>query len=317
MKKILLIVVESEYYFGQTNDSYTYVIEIDPIPLVLSIDVSNVEIIQGSTVVVTATLTYLNGTQVIGSEITFYIYIYYKSEQGTVNAAIERYDSFVFLSAMTGLDGKASVDYLLTEEIDQIAIAATYAGSDILGYVYIEFEETVKTIKAGLSPTLLYSIIGGSIALLILVSFIVYKSTKRKPFSKYLDKIDSQNLIMRLNEVSPGIVLSIFDQKKGPIPLLSDHSLDFDYEGLVGFIHAIQLENKSARSGYENLSVIMLTQEDYGNYLLAHSEFIYKHIDDLISKLKQELPLSEIKQQLIDIRQRTVQVILAAIEENE
>ncbi len=352
----LLIEAESAFYFGRTNKSQSYEITINPIPLELSISVSNLEIVVGSSVVITGNLTFLNGTPVAGFEVSFIIFIFYKSDRGTVNALIEGYDEFVTKSDITSSDGIASVDFLLSEEIEQIAISATFEGSEILGDVHFEYEEIVKTIKAGLSPVLLYSMIGASILLLALVSFIVYKATKRKPFEKYLEKVESQDLIRRLNEICPGVVLSIFEQKKGPIPLISDHSFEYDYggmfnvgtenfllkicdqsysalgfedvhqgrkisamnlpnEGLIGFVHAIQIEKETARGGYENLSIIMLTQADFGNYLLSYSEFIYNEIDELISKLKSQKSLAEIKEQIYAIRQRTAQIILAAIEE--
>ncbi len=350
----LLIVAESTFYYGRTNESYNCKITINPIPLELSISVSDLEIVEGSSVVVTGTLTFLNGTPVVGYEVFFFIYIYYKSGKGTVNAIVEGYDEYEIKSDLTSSDGIASVDYLLSEEIEQIAISASFEGSEILGVVHFEYEEIVKTVKAGLSPVILYSIIGISIILLILVAFIVYKATKSKPFTKYLEKVPPQDLIMRLNEVCPGVILSIFDQNKGPIPLISDHSFDYDYggmlavgtknfllkicdqsystlgfedvhqgrkisainlpnEGLVGFVHAIQIENKTARGGFENLSIIMLTQADFGNFLLSYNEFIYDEIDELISRLKSQNPLPEIKEQIFEIRQRTAQVILAAL----
>ena len=298
----------------------------------------------------------MNGTPVVGYEIIFFIYIYYKSGQGTVNALIEGYDEYEIKSDMTSSDGMASVDFLLSKEIEQIAISASFEGSEILGEVYFEYEEIVKTIKTGLSPVLLYSIIGGGILLLALVALVVYKATKRKPFNKYLERVESQDLMMRLNEICPGVILSIFEQKKGPIPLISEHSFDYDFggmfsvgtenfllkicdqsystlgfedvhkgrkisainlpnEGLVGFVHAIQIEKDTARGGFENLSIIMLTPADFGNYLISYSEFIYDEIDELISRLKSQKPLVEIKEQIYAIRQRTAQVILAAIEE--
>jgi hypothetical protein len=354
----LKILAESEFYFGSTNESYSFTITVEPIPLTLSISVSDLEIIEGSSVVITGTLTFVNGTPIVGYEIFFFIYVYYKSSQGTVNALIDGYDEYVTKSDLTSSDGVASVDFLLSAEIDQIAIAATFNGSEILGDVHFEYEEIVKTIKAGLSLALLYSIIGGGIILLALVAFVVYRATKKKPFEKYLDSVETQDLMMRLNEICPGVVLSIFEQRKGPIPLISDHSFDYDYggiftvgtenfllkicdqsysalgfedvhqgrkisainlpnEGLIGFVHAIQIEKETARGGFENLSIIMLTQADFGNYLLSFSEYIYGEIDELISRLKSENPLAEVKEQIYAIRQRTAQVILAAIAETK
>lgn len=354
----LYICVESSYYFGQTNESYMFEIEILPIPLAMELSVSDTEIVQGSSVVISGILSYLNGTPIAGVEITFLIYIYYKSDQGSANAAIEGYDEIISLSDITGVTGEASVDYILTKEIEQIAVSATFEGSSILDGIFQEFSEIITTIKAGLSPVILYSIVGVSVFLLGLVAFIVYKATKRKPFEKYLDKVSTNDLVLKINEICPGVILSIFDQRKGPVPLISDHSFDYDYggrlsvgtenfllkicdqaystlgfedvhqgrktsavnlpnEGLVGFVHAIQLENKDSRGGLENLSVILLTQADYGNCLLAYSDFIYDHIDDLVSKLNSKKGLEEIRSQIEEIRLRTTQVILAGIEDSK
>ena len=60
-----------------------------------------------------------------------------------------------------------------------------------------------------------------------------------------------------------------------------------------------------------------MSQTDYGNFILAYSDYLYDEIDELISKLKSEEPMDEIKEQIHKIRQRTVQIILAAIEENK
>ena len=291
-------------------------------------------------------------------QISFIISLYFKSSVRNVMAATEGWDIYIILNDTTNSAGIASISYLLSEDIDHIEIEAFFEGSDTLGDVFLKYDQIMNVITGGLSPAVLYSIIGVSIFLLILVAFIVYKASKRKPFDKYLSKVSSQDLIMRLNELCPGVILSIFDQKKGPIPLISEHSFDYDYggriavgtdnfllkicdqtystlgfedvhqgrktsalnlpnEGLVGFVHAIQLENAKARGGFENLSVIIITQSDYGNYLLTFSEYFYNEIDGIISHLKSKKPLTDIKEQLLNIRQRAVQVILAAIEENK
>ncbi|NPD87911.1 MAG: hypothetical protein HGN29_04260 [Asgard group archaeon] len=352
----LQIGVQSDFYFGSTNENLSFEITIEPIPLKLALSVSNLEIVEGSTVAITGILTYIDGSPVVGYEINFIIYIFYKSDQSTVEAAREDFNDYTMLNDTTGSDGRAIVDFLLTENVSSIAISASFQGSDILGFVSFDFEEEVKTIKAGLSPVFLYSIIGGSIFLLVLVSLLIYFSTKRKPFEKYLNKIPSQDLMMKLNEICPGVILSIFNQRTGPVPLLSDHSFSYDYagrfaletenfllklcdqaystlgfedihqgrktsalnlpnEGLVGFVHAIQLENKKARGGFENLSIIIITQADYGTLLLTYSEYIFQEIDELISSLEVKKSADEIKEQILKIRRRATHVILAAIEE--
>jgi hypothetical protein len=41
-----------------------------------------------------------------------------------------------------------------------------------------------------------------------------------------MESITEEEINLNLSLLSPGVILSIFDQKKGPIPLIHDHSLE-------------------------------------------------------------------------------------------
>ncbi|MHA1318115.1 MAG: hypothetical protein ACTSQ6_11465, partial [Candidatus Heimdallarchaeaceae archaeon] len=170
-----------------------------------------------------------------------------------------------------------------------------------------------------------------------------------------LNSISDNDIVMNMTRICPGVVLSIFDQRKGAIPLVSDHSLDYSYsgririglenfmlkisdqaysslgfeehhsgrrtgtitlpnEGLVGFIHGIQLENKAARGGFENLSLIVLVENEYGTMLLSYQEYLYPLIDELISMLKNKKSLEDIEEQLSNIRSQATKTVLASLE---
>jgi hypothetical protein len=85
-------------------------------------------------------------------------------------------------------------------------------------------------------------------------------------------------------------------------------------EKLIGFIHGIQLENKAARGGFENLSLIVLADNEYGNLLLNNQEYLYDEIDILINDLKEKRHLTDIKTLLAIIRLKSVKIMLAAQE---
>jgi len=200
----------------------------------------------------------------------------------------------------------------------------------------------------------MYTIIGGSIALVAIISFIIYKLTRPKPFEALMEKITDEEIATYYSIMSPGVILSIFDQKKGPIPLVEDHSLsiaryrnriaigienfllkisDQAYsslgfeehtderrtgsirlprEQMIGMIHGVQLENKAARGGFENLSLIILADNEYGNLLLSYQDFLYEDIDKLISKLKSRKPLVDVQETISEVRRKSVIVMLAA-----
>ncbi|MHA2309164.1 MAG: hypothetical protein ACXABJ_07795, partial [Candidatus Heimdallarchaeaceae archaeon] len=177
--------------------------------------------------------------------------------------------------------------------------------------------------------------------------------TRRKPFQQILDEIPDEEIENVYGTLSPGVVLSIFDQKKGPVPLVSDHNLDLEKykirlrvgtenfilkisdqaysslgfeehdagrrvgsivlpsEKMIGWVHGIQLPNKAARGGLENLSLIVLADTEYGSYLLNYQDYLYDEADLLSSALKSKKDLVEVNEILINIRKKSVRIMLA------
>ena len=195
--------------------------------------------------------------------------------------------------------------------------------------------------------------------ILILIAFIVYKVTRPKEFEELMSKLADEDIALNFSIMSPGVVLTIFDQRKGPTPLLEDHSLEIaryknrmqidvenfllkiadqaysslgfeehdagrrtgsivlPREKMIGFIHGVQLPNEAARGGFENLSVIVLADSDFGNLLLNYQEFLYDDVDDLIKDLKAKKELPEIREKLEIVRKKSVMIMLAAKELEE
>jgi hypothetical protein len=350
---VLDIRVESSFYYGETNSSYLFEVDILPIPLVLDILVSNYNITEGNNVVINGLLTFVNGTPLEGYNIIFYIYVHYKNETVGVYALTLQLETY---TAVTNATGFATTTYLLTEEMDYITIRATFEGNQILGSISYDLEGSIFSIKPpGLPRNILYAIIGGALVFVVLASFIVYKLTRSKPLGELMEEITEEEIYQKLAEINPGIILSIFDQQKGAIPVVENHSLETHYqrrmsigidnfllricdqaysslgfeehhtrrrigsiilpkERMVGLIHGIQLPNPVARGGFENLSLIILVNEESDKMLLGNQTYLYDEIDELIKLLKEKRPLVEINNQLAILRIKTVRIVLAAIE---
>lgn len=352
----LEIFVESDYHYDILLDSNFLNIEINQIPVILTLTVSNYTIIEDTQLGIEGTLTYLNGTPVAGEQISIYIYIYFKDDDGDVNAALpEGYDNYTLKTSVTNSQGEISVAFDMGENIDYIIIQGIYEGGDIHSVSQFIFEDIIITIPPpGIPSWILYLIIGGSLVILGIISLIIYKVTRPKPFVQLMSKISNEEIALNYSIVSPGVVLSIFDQRKGPIPLISDHSLEIgryigrmqvgienfmlkisdqaysslgfeDHdagrrvgsiilpsEKMVGFLHGIQLGSKSARGGFENLSLIVLADSEYGKLLLNYQEHLFDDVDELITKLKSKNPLKEVEEIIKNIRKTSVVIILAA-----
>ncbi|MHA1223874.1 MAG: hypothetical protein ACTSP3_11640 [Candidatus Heimdallarchaeaceae archaeon] len=117
----------------------------------------------------------------------------------------------------------------MTSEIDYVTISAAYMGNMTLSSASIDIEDIIITIPPpvgeGFPTWLLYTIIGGSIFFIGLISFIIYKLTRPKPFEELMKKITDEDIANNFSIISPGVILSIFDQRKGPIPLVEDSRL--------------------------------------------------------------------------------------------
>ena len=83
---------------------------------------------------------------------------------------------------------------------------------------------------------------------------------------------------------------------------------------MVAFVHGVQLENKMARGGFENLSLIVLADSEFGNLLLNYQEYLYGLVDDLGSALKSKKNLKVVEDFIVDIRKQSVIIMLAAQE---
>ncbi|MHA1405881.1 MAG: hypothetical protein ACTSSG_00680, partial [Candidatus Heimdallarchaeaceae archaeon] len=343
------------YYEVISLGNLGYSVEILPIPVILTISVSNYTVIEGSDLLISANLTLFDGTPVSGVQIVFYIYLFYKQNE---SLGVFAYDYMDTRFGTTGSTGTAIASYTMTSEIDYVTISAAYMGNMTLSSASIDIEDIIITIPPpvgeGFPTWLLYTIIGGSIFFIGLISFIIYKLTRPKPFEELMKKITDEDIANNFSIISPGVILSIFDQRKGPIPLVEDHSLsiaryrnklaigienfllkiaDQAYsslgfeehdagrrvgsiilpsEKMIGFIHGIQLPNPAARGGFENLSLIVLADSEYGKLLLSYQEYLFSPIDELTKNLKEKKPLSEIEENIANIRKISVQIILAA-----
>ncbi len=358
----LIILAESLYYYGVTNLTSLHEIEIRPIPVLIDVWVSNSTILEGTSLTIFANLSTIYGDPVVGVEIFFYVYIYYKTNATETNnqpkLLIIGFNDTHSDSDNTNAEGIASVAYTLESNVDYVRIMVDYDGSGILDEIQFEYEDIIITIpppEAAKLPTwILALIIGGSILIAGIISFIIYKATRPKPFEDLMKKVTDEEIALNYSILSPGIMLSIFDQRKGPIPLVTDHSLsigryigrmqigienfllkiaDQAYsslgfeehtderrvgsivlpsEKMVGFLQGIQLKNAQARGGFENLSLIVLADREYGNLLLNYQEYLYPKIDELDAALKEKDSLKKVEETIKEIRKISVIIVLAA-----
>ncbi len=84
-------------------------------------------------------------------------------------------------------------------------------------------------------------------------------------------------------------------------------------ERMVGLIHGVQLPNIAARGGFENLTLIILVNEEHDKALLGNQAYLFDEIDDLISQLKDRKPLESIREKLRTIRNKATRIVLASL----
>lgn len=356
------IYVESFEYFDTMIDSSIITIDVKPMLVLLDVWVLNSTILEGNPVSIIANLTLTDGTPVAFVEIYFIIYVYLKTDSELpstiVKLSFEDYDGTDDEIVSTGADGLAFLSYTLNSSISSIEIEAGFLGDDTRDQTQFRFDGIVITYPPPeaeeLPVWLLGLIIGGSILIAGIISFIIYKATRPKPFEELMKKISDEEIALSYSILSPGIMLSIFDQRKGPIPLVTDHSLsigryigrmqigienfllkiaDQAYsslgfeehtderrvgsivlpsEKMIGFLQGIQLKNPQARGGFENLSLIVLADREYGNLLLNYQEYLYPKIDELDVALKGKDSLKKVEELMKEIRKISVIIILAA-----
>ncbi len=335
---------ESNFYYGVKNDTTTLSITILPIPITLTIDVANIEVIYDSDLVVTCVLLREDTTPVQFAIVVFMFEIHYQ------NGTIIQHN----ITTSTNLDGLANINLPITKDMDYMSVLVVYAGSTIYDPISDMFGENIYAISAGLSLQIILIIVGAAILFSIIIGFVIYRVVRARPFEELMEKVTEEDIVKNTEKISPGVVLSIFDQKKGPIPLIGNHSLETPYykprmrigyenfllkisdqaysslgfeehderrrigsinlpnEDMIGFIHGIQLPNPAMRGGFENLTLIVLADKEAGSLLLANQEFMLLEIDELIASLQGRAPLSVVEEHLQKLRRRSVIIMLAA-----
>ncbi len=353
----IIMYVESTYFYAILEGDFTFEFTVTPLLLNINIISSNSTVLEGTEFTITAALSFENGTGVAGQLLHFYVYSYsYENTSEGVLATIpSNYTTYVILNRTTNINGEATIVFTMTADIDYVLVSVSFDGGDFLDLAYSEMDEKViKIYPPGFPSWLLYTLIGGGLFVILIISLIVYKVTRGKPFEEVMEGISVEEIMDRYEELSPGVILTIFDQRKGPIPLIATHSLDttrylgrmqigvenfllkisdqaysslgfeehdmgrrvgsiiLPTEKMIGFVHGIQLPNKMARGGFENLSLIILADSEYGNLLLNNQEFVYDEVDAIIAYLKEKKQLKEVEELLRIIRHKSVKVMLAA-----
>ncbi len=353
----ITIYAESTFYYAKLEGNLTFEFTVTPLPIFIDIQVSNSTVLEGTEFTITAALTFQNGTGFAGQLLHFFVYSYsYETTTGEVSAAIPtNYTTYIISNRTTNINGIATIIFTMSTEIDYVLIAVTYDGGDFVDTSYSEFDEkVVKIFLPGFPSWLLYTLIGGSLFVILIISLIVYRVTRGKPFEEVMEIVTIDEIKERYETLSPGVILTIFDQKKGPIPLIASHSLDttrylgrmqigvenfmlkiadqaysslgfeehdvgrrvgsiiLPTEKMIGFVHGVQLPNKMARGGFENLSLIVLADSEFGNLLLNYQEYIYDEIDVIIEALKTKKHLKQVEELLRIVRHKSVKVMLTA-----
>jgi len=343
--------IESNFYYGVMNGTQSISITVNPIPIKLTVSVSNLEIIYDSDLVVYATLCRFDDTPIQFLSLTFCFYVYYKG-----NTPMQNYN----YTTQTNTVGNATMSFRVTEGMDYIVVKVVYNAEEYNGGNYYdplttEFGESIFATTGGLPLNIILIIAASALVFIIVLSFVIYRVVRARPFEELMEKVTDEDIQAKIDKVSPGVILSIFDQSKGPIPLIGKHSLETDIyrsrmrigvenfllkicdqaysslgfeehddrrrigsinlpnEDMVGFIHGVQLPNKTMRGGFENLSLIVLADTEAGGLLLANQEFMFPEIDELIESLKEKRPLMEIELLIEKIRRRSVIIMLAAV----
>ncbi|NHJ48537.1 MAG: hypothetical protein FK733_12200 [Asgard group archaeon] len=339
------LIVESQFYIGALNGSNAIDINILPIPITLDISVSGLEIVYGAELNVYATLLQFDSIAIEDGIILVNFTVYYKNGSYAIITDDQETDS----------EGNATLTLQITEDMDYITVQISYEGSDYYDPIITNFTENIYAIKSGgLETWVIYTIAGASLLFIIATAIVVSRLVRARPFEHYMEKVTAEDISENMVKMSPGVILSIFDQTKGPIPLLQNDSFDNEKysirmrigtenfllkisdqaysslgfeehderrrigsinlpnEDMVGFIHGVQLPNKAMRGGFENLSLIVLADVEYGGFLLANQEFLFPEIDLLIDSLRDKQPLSEVEVILAEIRKRSVIIMIAA-----
>ena len=84
-------------------------------------------------------------------------------------------------------------------------------------------------IPSGLSTQWIIIIIASAVLFSLVMGFAIYRVVRARPFEELMEKVEEEDIEKNMEKISPGVILSIFDQKKGPIPLIVNHSLETSY----------------------------------------------------------------------------------------
>ncbi|MHA1532011.1 MAG: hypothetical protein ACTSR6_08435, partial [Candidatus Heimdallarchaeota archaeon] len=244
--KTFTFYTESSFYYGVKDDTTTLLgITILPIPVILTIGVANVEAIHGSDLGVTCTFTREDLTPINLTTVTFMFEIHY------LNGSIENRD----VNAAT-TNGFASIFLPITEDMDYITVLVAYEASDIYGDIYDPisdiFGENIYAVSAGLTLQTILIIVAAAVLFSIVMGFVIYRVVRARPFEELMEKVTEEDILKNMEKISPGVVLSIFDQKKGPIPLVGNHSLE------------TSLYKPRMRIGYENF-LLKISDQAYSS----------------------------------------------------
>lgn len=222
---ILNIQAQSEFFYGTSN---VFSVEILPLQSQISVEVTNYEVIEESQLIIRGVLTSSDGSPLSNQPVQVIIYVIEESNGHLVYALnAEDYDYNITLTVYTDVGGYFTASFQMTAGIEYVDIEVFYVGNDIYDVSSSVLDASVYSMKPpGLPSWLLYTIIGGSVLLGLIVSLIIYKIVKPKPFEALMEKITDEQIALNYSIMSPGVVLSIFDQRKGPVPLVMDHSLE-------------------------------------------------------------------------------------------
>ncbi|MCF2143304.1 MAG: hypothetical protein K9W42_06345 [Candidatus Heimdallarchaeota archaeon] len=211
--------VESQNYFGVRNSSNALPIEILPIPTILTVEVNALEIIFDTELVVTVTFTRVDATPIAFADITVTFTIYFKN--GTIQE--------VNRTTQTDTSGKATINYRIVKGMEEITVKATFAGSNKYDPLQEVFGSEILAVSGGLSLQMILIIIAAAVLLSIVMGFVIYRLVRARPFEELMEKVSEEEIEENTLKMSPGVLLSIFDQTKGPIPLVGNYSLEDPY----------------------------------------------------------------------------------------
>ncbi len=222
----LQIYAASAYYFDDLNSSDEINLEVNPIIVNLQIYVSNYSIIENNNVIFDVYLSEPNGDPLVNARILIYIEITFVDVIDTSLVYALSYNDSYF----TNEAGYVGIPFEMTEDIDFITARIVYEGDDTHDFIEQIIADPIYTIPPlGLPKYIIYIIIASSIGLAVIASYIVYRIVRKKSIEKAMAEIDEQTILQNLDRINPGVVLCIFEQTRGAMPLVREDSLETEY----------------------------------------------------------------------------------------